>query len=225
MKILIVEDNQELLSVLQEGLIDLGFEVETATTGKEALKLAIEKSYDCIVLDIMLPEIDGISVCKKLRSKGIKTPILMLTAKDSIEDRVKGLETGADDYLVKPFDFRELVARIKALTRRTNPTDEVIICGPIRLYPEKGEVYINDQEVTLRKREFEILKLLLSNKGKIFSRKEIAEYLWKGEGESKSNVIDVHIKYIRDKLRPYNADSIIETIRGMGYKAKCPERD
>lgn len=224
MNILIVEDNRDLVQVLTEGFNELEFSVDSAFDGIEGLSKIRNNNYDCIVLDIMLPEMDGFELIEKMREEGKDTPVIMLTAKDSIEDRVEGLNRGADDYLVKPFDFRELVARVNAVTRRrTEPKRTVLHCGPLMLDPIARECKAEGEMIPLRRREFDILELLMRYENQVFSREKIIGLVWKKEYDGTSNVVDVHVKYLRDKLRPYNLDTVVVTVRGVGYKVTCPD--
>ncbi|HPC76220.1 MAG TPA: response regulator transcription factor [Synergistales bacterium] len=224
MHILIVEDNRDLVQVLTEGFNELEFSVDSAFDGIEGLNKIRNNDYDCIVLDIMLPEMDGYELIGRMREEGKDTPVIMLTAKDSIEDRVEGLNRGADDYLVKPFDFRELVARVNAVTRRrTEPKRAVLHCGPLMLDPIARECKAEGEMIPLRRREFDILELLMRFENQVFSREKIIGLVWKKEYDGTSNVVDVHVKYLRDKLRPYNLDTLVVTVRGVGYKVTCPD--
>lgn len=224
MKILIVEDNRDLVQVLSEGFNDLNYSVESAFDGIEGLNKIRNSDYDCIILDIMLPEMDGYEVVERAREEGKDTPVIMLTAKDSIEDRVEGLNRGADDYLVKPFDFRELVARINAVTRRRAELKRPILnCGPLVLDPIARECRAEGETVPLGRREFDILELLMRYENQVFTRERIIAHVWQKEYDGTSNVVDVHVKYLRDKLRPYNLDTVVVTVRGVGYKVTCPD--
>ena len=224
MNILIVEDNRDLVQVLTEGFNELEFSVDSAYDGIEGLNKIRNNDYDCVVLDIMLPEMDGYELIGRMREEGKDTPVIMLTAKDSIEDRVEGLNRGADDYLVKPFDFRELVARVNAVTRRrTEPKRTVLHCGPLMLDPIARECKAEGEMVPLRRREFDILELLMRFENQVFSREKIIGLVWKKEYDGRSNVVDGHVKYLRDKLRPYNLDTVVVTVRGVGYKVTCPD--
>ena len=224
MNILIVEDNRDLVQVLTEGFNELEFSVDSAFDGIEGLNKIRKNDYDCVVLDIMLPEMDGYELIGRMREEGKDTPVIMLTAKDSIEDRVEGLNRGADDYLVKPFDFRELVARVNAVTRRrTEPKRAVLHCGPLMLDPIARECKAEGEMIPLRRREFDILELLMRFENQVFSREKIIGLVWKKEYDGTSNVVDVHVKYLRDKLRPYNLDTLVVTVRGVGYKVTCPD--
>ena len=224
MNILLVEDNRDLVQVLTEGFNELEFSVDSAYDGIEGLNKIRNNDYDCVVLDIMLPEMDGYELIGRMREEGKDTPVIMLTAKDSIEDRVEGLNRGADDYLVKPFDFRELVARVNAVTRRrTEPKRTVLHCGPLMLDPIARECKAEGEMVPLSRREFDILELLMRFENQVFSREKIIGLVWKKEYDGTSNVVDVHVKYLRDKLRPYNLDTVVVTVRGVGYKVTCPD--
>ena len=221
---MIIEDNRDLVQVLTEGFNELEFSVDSAFDGIEGLNKIRNNDYDCIVLDIMLPEMDGYELIGRMREEGKDTPVIMLTAKDSIEDRVEGLNRGADDYLVKPFDFRELVARVNAVTRRrAEPKRTVLRCGPLMLDPIARECKAEGEMIPLRRREFDILELLMRFENQVFSREKIIGLVWKKEYDGTSNVVDVHVKYLRDKLRPYNLDTLVVTVRGVGYKVTCPD--
>ncbi|MEA3507974.1 MAG: response regulator transcription factor [Synergistota bacterium] len=224
MKILIIEDNRDLVQVLAEGFGEHGFAVESAYDGVEGLNKLRSTDYDCVVLDIMLPEMDGYELVEKAREEGKDVPVIMLTAKDNIEDRVEGLNRGADDYLVKPFDFRELIARINALIRRrTEQKRPLLMCGPLMLDPVARECKVDGEEIPLRRREFDIMELLLRYENQVFTRDRIIAHVWQKEYDGTSNVVDVHVKYLRDKLRPYNMDTLVVTVRGVGYKVTCPD--
>jgi two-component system copper resistance phosphate regulon response regulator CusR len=224
MKILIVEDNKDLVQVLAEGFEENGFTVESAFDGEEGLQKINNTDYDCVVLDIMLPKLDGYEVVEKAREVGKDTPVIVLTAKDTIEDRVEGLNRGADDYLVKPFDFRELMARINALIRRRSEQKRPLLkCGPLVLDPVARECTVDGDSIPLRRREFDILELLMRYENQVFTRDRIIAHVWQKEYDGTSNVVDVHVKYLRDKLRPYNLDTLVVTVRGVGYKVTCPD--
>ncbi|MDO9508418.1 MAG: response regulator transcription factor [Thermovirgaceae bacterium] len=223
MKILLIEDNRDLVQVLSEGFAENGFTVDSAYDGIEGLNKIRNSDFDCIVLDIMLPEMDGYEVVEKAREEGKDIPVIMLTAKDSIEDRVEGLNKGADDYLVKPFDFRELVARINAVTRRRSELKRPILnCGQLMMDPIARECKAEGVIIPLRRREFDILELLMRYENQVFTRERIIAHVWRKEYDGTSNVVDVHVKYLRDKLRPFNLDIVVVTVRGVGYKVTCP---
>ncbi|ACZ18950.1 response regulator transcription factor [Thermanaerovibrio acidaminovorans] len=224
MRLLIIEDNEDLCQLLREGFEELGHEVDTAGDGRNGLDLIRSGKYDCVILDIMLPEMDGFEVMDQVRDEGHDVPVIMLTAKDSVEDRVHGLEQGADDYLTKPFDFKELMARVNALMRRSGDQRRSILkCGPLTLDPVARECRVGDIKVPLRRREFDILELLMRYENQVFSRDKIIAQVWQKEYDGTSNVVDVHIKYLRDKLRPFNLDMMVVTVRGVGYKVANPE--
>ncbi|HEY8543369.1 MAG TPA: response regulator transcription factor [Pseudothermotoga sp.] len=219
MKILVVEDNQDLLRSVVRFLTKEGYSVDESTDGDEGLDMAFENRYDCIVLDVMLPGVDGFEFVQALRENQIQTPVLMLTALDAVDDKVKGLSSGADDYLTKPFDFRELLARIKSLIRRSNLTKgEEVVFKDLRLNSRTRQVKIKDEIVKLSKREFDLLELFLRNPDLTFSRDELIERVWENEKEIRSNVVDVYVLYLRNKLKPYGYDKHIETVAGLGYR-------
>jgi len=222
--LLIIEDNRDLVQVLSEGFAENGFSVDSAFSGEEGLEKISRGSYGCIILDIMLPGIDGLQVLDTVRTQGNETPILLLTARDTVEDRVDGLNRGADDYLSKPFDFRELVARVNALLRRAaDRQHSVLRCGSLELDPVSRECRIGGKPLSLRRREFDILELLLRNENQVFTRENLISSVWRKEYNGSSNVVDVHVKYLRDKLRPFGCDTLVVTVRGVGYKMNCPE--
>lgn len=224
MPLLIIEDNRDLVQVLSEGFAENGFSVDSAFSGEEGLEKISRGGYGCIILDIMLPGIDGLQVLDTVRTQGNETPILLLTARDTVEDRVDGLNRGADDYLSKPFDFRELVARVNALLRRTaDRQHSVLRCGSLELDPVSRECRIGGKPLSLRRREFDILELLLRNENQVFTRENLISSVWRKEYNGSSNVVDVHVKYLRDKLRPFGCDTLVVTVRGVGYKMNCPE--
>ncbi len=223
MKILLVEDNLELCENLKEAFEQEGFIVDVAYDGEKALDLAFSSEYDVIVLDIMLPKMNGWDVCASLRNEGFTTPILMLTARDSIPDRIRGLDGGADDYLVKPFDLRELLARIRVLIRRNSARKLNFIVlgkGRVKLDLLKRTVNVDDKPIKLSKKEFDIFEYLAINAGIVLDRQKIIEHVWESGFEMYSNVVDVYIKYIRDKLKRYGVDDLIETVRGIGYRIR-----
>ena len=218
MKILVVEDEIKLNKGLKTGLEARGFAVDTAFDGEEGERLAKWNQYDLIILDIMMPKRDGIEVCKNLRAAGKKTPILMLTAKDTIEDKVDGLDIGADDYLGKPFAFEELVARIRSLLRRPPLTaEDVFEWVDLTLDTRSQRVAIKDKELTLTLREYGLLEYLLRNRGMVLTRDDLLEHVWDRNHDTLSNVVDVHMKNLRSKL-PKKYAILIETVRGKGYR-------
>ena len=220
MRILIIEDQEKLANSIKKGLENIGYAVDAVYGGGIGLRriLASPESYDLILLDIMLPEIDGIQLCKKIRSQNINTPVLMLTAKDTIENKVEGLDIGADDYLVKPFEFAELTARIRALLRRPKTVLETeIICGDIKIDIIKHKVIKNDKEIKLTLKEFAILELFMRNVNQVLNRDKIIAHIWDYNYDTFSNIVDVHIKNLRKKLQNKN-ENLLETIHGLGYR-------
>ncbi len=224
MKLLLIDKNRELSQVLVEEFEGNNFFVDYSESGAEGLERVLRGNYDCIILDLMLPKVDGFQIIEKIREDGIDVPTIIITTKDSIEDRVEGFERGADDYLIKPFDFRELLARVKALIRRSSGKKHPLVrCGDLTLDPIARECRIEEQLIPLRKREFDILELLMRHENQVFTRERIISHVWQKEYDGTSNVVDVHIKYLRDKLRINNYDRIVVTVRGVGYKVSCPE--
>ena len=214
MRILIVEDDEILANTLKEGLTEEGYAVDVAYSGDDGLYMAETMPYDVIILDIMLPEMDGFTILEKLRAKEIDTPVLILTARDSIDDKVKGLDRGADDYITKPFEFSELLARIRALLRRaTGKRSPVIKIRDITIDTASHEVYKGDKKISLSSKEYAILLYLATNRGKVITRDELMEHIYDWEKSIESNVIDVYINFLRKKL----SKDLIETVRGAGY--------
>ena len=223
MRILIVEDEKRLAGLLRRGLQEQGYAVDEAHDGEDGLDLAESASYDVIVLDVMLPKLDGLQVCRRLRDQAHPASILMLTARDAIEDRVAGLDCGADDYLVKPFAFHELVARVRALLRRTSQLrDRLLRAGNLELDPATREVRRGGRLIELTGREYAILEYLLRNPKVVLSRERIAEHVWGFEYEGNSNVIDVHVAYLRKKLGEQAGEPLLHTVRGVGYQLRPP---
>ena len=215
MRILLVEDEKKLSDVVKKGLIEEGYAVDQAFNGEEGLYLAESESYDVIVLDIMLPKIDGMTVCKELRKKGIVIPVLMLTAKTRVEDKVTGLNVGADDYLTKPFEFIELKSRVHALIRRSSQKPvSVISIGDIEIDTVKHIVKKKGKEIELTAKEFAILEFLARHKDEVVTRTQIMEHIWDYNFEGLSNVVDVFIASLRKKLK----GKVIKTVHGVGYK-------
>jgi two-component system response regulator MprA len=214
--ILVVDDDPKILSVLGRGLRFEGYNVQLAADGNEALQLARLDPADIVVLDVMLPGLDGLEVCRRLR-RGMNVPILMLTARDAVLDRIAGLDSGADDYLIKPFDFDELLARIRALLRRVHPSSESeLVFADLRLDTRTREVYRADRRIDVTTREYELLLLLLQHPRQVLTRDQILDHLW-GHASVDSNAIEVHIARLRDKLEAGNEARLIQTIRGAGY--------
>jgi len=223
MRILLVEDEQGLASVLKRGLQEHGYAVDAAGDGEEALAFAESEPYDLIVLDVMLPDLDGFSVCRRLRAMRSTVPVLMLTARDSIEDRVLGLDCGADDYLVKPFDPRELLARVRALLRRERvQRDPVLRVADIEVDTSSRQVRRGQRAVVLTMREYAILELFVRNTNRVLSRDEIAEHIWAFDFTAMSNIIDVYVGNLRRKLWDDAEPRLLRTVRGIGYLMRDP---
>jgi two-component system OmpR family response regulator len=221
MRVLVVEDETKLAELLARGLREEGHAADLAAQGEEALWMARAVDYDAIVLDVMLPGVDGFEVCRRLRAREVWTPVLMLTARDAVDDRVSGLDAGADDYLVKPFSFDELLARLRALTRRA-PAERpaVLEVGDLRLDPAAHQVWRGDVEIELSAKEFALLELFMRHPGVALSRSRLLDGAWDMAFESRSNVVDVYVRYLREKIdRPFGRDSI-ETVRGVGYRLR-----
>jgi DNA-binding response OmpR family regulator len=218
MRILIVEDEISLLKFIAKGLREGGYNIDIAKDGKVGEHFMETIDYDCVILDIMLPFIDGLTLLKKFRIKNIITPVIILTAKDSIEDRVRGLDLGADDYLVKPFSLDELLARLRALLRRKGDSKEPILSiDNLNVDLIRHTVARNGTTIELTAREFTILEYLLRNKGILLTRSQIAEHVWDYDFEYNSNIVDVYIGYLRRKIDDEFKNKLIHTIRGSGY--------
>ncbi|CAD7359511.1 MULTISPECIES: response regulator transcription factor [Staphylococcus] len=231
-RVLVVDDEQSIVTLLKYNLEQAGYVVEIAQDGEEALQKEKEKKPDLIVLDVMLPKKDGIEVCKTIRSDKNQVPILMLTAKDDEFDRVLGLELGADDYMTKPFSPREVVARVKAILRRSSVVDSVknedddedIVIGNIRIRPDFFEVYRNDTLLELTPKEFELLLYLVERQGRVITREHMLNSVWNYEFAGDSRIVDVHISHLRDKLEENpKQPQLIKTVRGLGYKLERPK--
>jgi two-component system, OmpR family, response regulator len=224
MRILVVEDELKMAGLLHRGLAEEGHAPDVARNGDDALWMARAAEYDAIVLDLMLPGLDGIEVCRSLREGGIWTPVLMLTARDTVEDRVAGLDAGADDYLPKPFSFAELLARLRALVRR-GPAERpaVLEVGDLRLDPASRQVWRGDAEIALSAKEFALLETFMRRPGLVLSRDQLLDHAWDYAYEQRSNVVDVYVRYLREKIdRPFGRASV-ETVRGMGYRLRRNE--
>ncbi len=221
MRVLIVEDEIKLAALIQRGLRQEGYAADVAHTGEEGAWMAEATDYDAIVLDVMLPGMDGFELCRRLRAGGVWSPVLMLTARDAVEDRIAGLDTGADDYLTKPFSFAELLARLRALARR-GPVERpaVLEVGSLRLDPATRQVRRNGTEIHLSAKEFALLETFMRRPGQVLSRFDLLEHAWDYSYENRSNVVDVYVRYLREKVdRPFGAGSI-ETVRGAGYRLR-----
>lgn len=216
-----VEDEKNVAAFIKKGLEEEYYVVDVAEDGAAGLLMATSNEYDIMVLDIMLPEINGIELCKRLRGRGIKAPILMLTAIDSVNSKVEGLESGADDYLTKPFAFSELLARMKALLRRTAESVSELSLEDLRMDLLSRRVFRGDREIVLTPKEFSFLEYLLRNKGRVLSRTQIIENIWGYNFDPNSNVVDVHIKFLREKIDADFPKKLIHTVRGSGYILKA----
>ena len=221
MRILIVEDEKKVASFVKRGLEEEQYAVDVAYDGEEGLYMASNNPYDLLIIDIMLPKLDGLSVVKELRAKDISTPILCLTAKDKVEDVVSGLDSGSDDYLTKPFAFAELVARVRALLRRpSQDRGAEIVFADLRLDPVAHKVWRGDKEIILTAKEYALLEYVIRNPNKILTRTMIAEHVWDYNFDSFTNIIDVYVNYLRKKVDKDYDKKLIHTVRGVGYVLK-----
>ena len=221
MRILLVEDERDLAAIVKQGLEEDGYTVEVAHDGEEGLYMAENYPADVIVLDIMLPVIDGLTLLGKLRKKGVATPVLLLTARDTVLDKIKGLDTGADDYLTKPFDFGELLARVRSLIRRKSVIKETLIrIDDLEINTASHEVKRGDKVINLSSREYALLEYMAYNREKVVSRTDIVEHIYHEETDMDSNVVDVYINYLRNKIDKDFKNKLIHTIRGAGYMLK-----
>jgi two-component system OmpR family response regulator len=220
-RVLIVEDELRMAGLIRRGLTTEGLAADVAATGEDALWLAQAHSYDAIVLDVMLPGLDGFETCRRLRSSGVWAPVLMLTARDSVEDRVAGLDNGADDYLVKPFAFAELLARLRALARRGEPERPAVLeVGDLALDPATREVRRGGVEIPLSPKEFALLETFMRRPGQVLSRLQLLEHAWDFAYDNRSNVVDVYVRRLRRKIdEPFGRRSL-ETVRGGGYRLR-----
>jgi two-component system, OmpR family, response regulator len=221
-RVLIVEDDLRMASLVRRGLANEGLAVDVAPNGEDALWMAQAHDYDAIVLDVMLPGLDGFETCRRLRGAGVWAPVLMLTARDGVEDRVDGLDSGADDYLVKPFAFAELLARLRALARRgEGERPAVLAVGDLRLDPATREVTRAGQPIKLSAKEFALLETFMRRPGEVLSRLHLLEHAWDFAYDNRSNVVDVYVRRLRRKLdEPFGRDSL-ETVRGAGYRLRA----
>jgi two-component system OmpR family response regulator len=221
-RVLVVDDEVKLAKLLQRQLRRAGIGVDVVLSGEEALERAGATEYDAIILDLMLPGVDGIETCRRLRAANVWSPTLMLTARSEVEDRIRGLDSGADDYMSKPFSLDELLARLRALTRRgAPPRPTVLEVGDLRLDPASREAWRGDASLSLTMREFSLLETLMRNPGRVVGRFELLEHVWDQSYEHRSNVIEVYVGYLRDKVdRPFGRRSI-ETVRGAGYRLRA----
>ena len=222
MRVLIVEDDLRLAGLLRRGLVKDGLAVDLTSTGEDALWMAAAHDYDAIILDVTLPGIDGFETCRRLRVAGIWTAVLILTARDSVEDRVAGLDTGADDYLVKPFAFAELLARLRALARRGEvERPSVLAVGELRLDPASRRVWRGQLEIALSAKEFALLETFMRRPGEVLSRLHLLEHAWDFAYENRSNVIEVFVRRLRQKIDEPFGTRVLETVRGAGYRLRA----
>jgi two-component system, OmpR family, response regulator len=224
MNVLVVEDEVKLAALIHRGLVEHGYRVDVSHTGEDALDWVAASSYDVIVLDVMLPGISGIDVCRTLRRRQVNTPVLMLTARDAVRDRVTGLDAGADDYMVKPFSFAELLARLRALTRRpAELLQSTLEIGDLRLDPSARRVWRGDREIVLPNKEFRILEYFMRNPDRVLTRTMIADHVWDYDFPNVTNVIDVHIRLLRGRLDDPVPNGMLQTVRGAGYRLAKPK--
>lgn len=222
MRILLVEDEERIATFIRKGLQEELYTVDVARDGTEALDIALATGYDLIILDVRLPGRDGIAVCRELRARGNTTPILMLTARDTVNDRVRGLDAGADDYLVKPFAFQELLARLRALARRPAALqDHILRLENLTLDTRTHQARRDAQPIDLSAREYRLLELLIRHPGQVLTRTQIAEHVWGYDFDASSNVVDVYIRYLRRKVDDPFELKLIQTVRGVGYKLEA----
>ena len=221
MRVLIVEDQPRMAALVRRGLVEEGHAADVAAKGEDAVWMAEAHPYDAIVLDVMLPGLSGFETCRRLRNAGVWTPVLMLTARDAVEDRVSGLDAGADDYLTKPFSLAELLARLRALVRRggvERPTELVV--DDLKLDPASRRVWRGETEIALSPKEFALLETFMRRPGQMLTRLQLIEHAWDFAYENRSNVVDVYVRYLREKLdRPFDKSSF-ETVRGVGYRLR-----
>jgi DNA-binding response OmpR family regulator len=223
MRLLFAEDDKQLLTAISRGLRESGYEVDQALAGDKALAMAQEGGYDVIILDVLLPGKSGIIVCKTIREAGNRVPILMLTALDAVEQRIAGLDAGADDYLTKPFDFGELLARLRALTRRHRDTAPPrLVIGDLEIDNERRTVRRGGREINLTAREFTLLQYLAQNAGRVVTRAELMEHVWDDTQVNYSNIIDVYAGRLRRKIDDGEHDAMFNTVRGVGFRLEAP---
>lgn len=222
MQILIVEDVEKIANFLRRGLMEESYAVDIAPDGEEALYKFDINTYDCIILDLMIPKVDGVTVCRKIREKNTHIPILILTAKDAIEDKIVGLDAGADDYMIKPFSFAELAARIRALIRRGKKADPVVLTiENLSLDPAIRMAKRGDKSITLTTREYALLEYFMRHPNKVLTKTEILEHVWDYNYDGLSNIVETYVKYLRKKLQTNSQDKeLIHTMRGSGYILK-----
>lgn len=221
-RVLVIEDEAKLAEVVARGLREEGYAADIAGGGEDALWMAQAAGYDAILLDVMLPGADGFEICRRLREFGVWSPVLMLTARDAVEDRVHGLDAGADDYLIKPFSFEELLARLRALVRRAPAARPAVVeVGDLRLDPAARRAWRGEVELDLSAKEFALLELFMRRPGRVLTRSELLDGAWDIAFERRSNIVDVYMGYLRSKVdKPFDSDSL-ETVRGVGYRLRA----
>jgi DNA-binding response OmpR family regulator len=225
LRLLVVEDEPSLLSIITKRLKEEGYGVDSAKDGREGENYISSAEYDCIILDIMIPFQDGLTLLRKIRAKNISAPVLLLTAKDSIDDRVTGLDSGADDYLVKPFSFDELLARVRAMLRRhKDKKNTVLSVGDLEMDTITREVQRGGKAIELTSKEYSILEYFLRNKNRVLTKSQIAEHVWNYDFEYNSNIVEVYVRYLRRKMDDEFKNKLIHTIRGGGYVIKDREK-
>ncbi|NOZ21100.1 MAG: response regulator [Planctomycetes bacterium] len=224
MRILVVEDNVKMAESIRRGLKERGYVVDLSHDGEDGMHLATTEPYDLVILDIMLPKYDGVQILKRMREKELSTPVIFLTAKDAVDDRIKGLDAGADDYIVKPFSYGELMARVRAHLRRSlTETASLLKVGDLTLDLEKHEARRGDKVTQLSSKEFVLLKYFMQNVDKVLTRTAIGEHVWDMNFTGLSNVVDVYVNYVRNKVDRGFEMKLIHTIRGVGYVMRSPD--
>ncbi|QBD82100.1 response regulator transcription factor [Ktedonosporobacter rubrisoli] len=226
MRLLLIEDDSRLSQSLKISLEEEGYAVDAVYDGVEGEIFALSTAYDVIILDIMLPRKDGVAVCRTLRNNNLRTPILLLTARDAVEDRVQGLDSGADDYLIKPFAFYELLARLRALLRRNAPQKKgVLVVGDLQLDPATHQVERRGERIKVNAKEFALLEYFMRNPNQVLTREMIENHIWNYDFISVSNVVDVYVRRLRRKVDDPYSIKVLETVYGLGYRLRWPERE
>jgi len=224
MRILVVEDESRIADFLSRGLVSAGYAVDVAATGGSAIDMIHSTDYDLVILDLGLPDVDGLTVLQKIRNRKVSPPVLILSARDAVDDRVQGLEGGAEDYLVKPFAFVELLARVRVLLRRGQPTPEKLQVGDLSLDCIRRKVSRDGENIELAPKEFSILEYLMRNRGRPLSRTMIVEHVWDMDYDGLTNIVDVYIRHLRSKIDDKWPQKMIQTVRGIGYMLDTPDR-